>query len=139
MSRSEIAALAPGWRGARRAHTRRYATDEQRSQTERIGRENERVIHPPALRRGRTIERHDVSRPRIPEIPAADGRAIDERPGRIYIQRHGRAAIEEKVDAIFAQLVGPRPGGDVIVQLPVELRPEQHEVVGRAGAIFDLR
>src|SRR5512143_3563285 len=35
---------APAWRGARRAHTRRYATDEQRSQTGWIGGQSDRAI-----------------------------------------------------------------------------------------------
>src|SRR5690606_19520708 len=38
-SRSMVAALAPGWRGATKAHTCWYVTEEQRSQPGCIGRE----------------------------------------------------------------------------------------------------
>jgi hypothetical protein len=49
INRSVIAVEAPGWQGARRERTRRYAPDEQRSQPGWIGREDERVIHSGAL------------------------------------------------------------------------------------------
>jgi len=45
----EIAVEAPGWQGARRARTRRYATDEQRRQPGWIDRENGAVITARAL------------------------------------------------------------------------------------------
>ena len=44
IDRAEIAVEAPGWRGARREHTCRYVTDEQRSRPGWIGRENDRSI-----------------------------------------------------------------------------------------------
>ena len=45
-----IAVEAPGWQGARREHTRRYVTDEQRRQPGRIAREGERAVSAHALR-----------------------------------------------------------------------------------------
>jgi ABC-type transport system substrate-binding protein len=44
-----IAVEAPGWQGARREHTRRYVTNEQRRQPGWIGREGERVVLSRAL------------------------------------------------------------------------------------------
>ena len=63
INRSNIAVEAPGWRGARRSHTRRHVTDEQRSQPGWVGREDERVISRRALTAGRR-SRHPCRRRR---------------------------------------------------------------------------
>jgi hypothetical protein len=50
ISRPTEVVEAPGWQGARRAHTRRYATDEQRSRTGWIGGVSDRLILSRTLR-----------------------------------------------------------------------------------------